>query len=568
MTVSSTPRRPRSDADEELGFTKAKPVHWLSPLMLINTAAQVLLSNVFGEYLDKRDLQDQLPSTIFAEGTSGEEFWFDFVADLGDGFNSTYTIAYLLAQDSVTLDGEPPLRRGQMLVMGGDEVYPTPSWQRYGDKTKGPYAAAMPIAPVDGPQPNMYALPGNHDWYDGLTSFMRLFAKNGNHHVGGWCNRQARSYFAIELPQRWWLFAIDTQFGAYLDDAQLAYFHEAAAKLAAGDKVILCTPTPSWAEAVDNPGAYDSVDYFVRTVLNPVQADVKLMLSGDLHHYAHYAPTEGNDRHLIHCGGGGAYLYPTHRMPEQIPVPPPRPRTHKPSEPTQTYDLHATFPTKARSRRYAAGVFGRVPRYNAGFVGMLGVVQTLFMCSLLGLFEHASELTEKWLVLPIALMSAVFLAAAIFYAKSPTDGTLHAGRRFVLGSLHGLVQIGIGVLGTWAWASLGLSHNDWPWPIPAALIYLVVMGFVATMVFCAYMLFASTFGINLNELFSGQSIIDAKSFLRLHIDRDGTLTIHPIAVDKVSRKWRATPGAAPSAPWLEPAQPIKLKLAEPPIVIR
>jgi hypothetical protein len=427
--------------------------------------------------------------------------------------------------------------------------------------------AAMPVAPESGPQPNMYALPGNHDWYDGLTSFMRLFAKDGNDHVGGWNNAQARSYFAIELPQRWRIFAIDTQFGAYIDDAQLAYFHAAASRLEPGDRVILCTPTPSWVEAVDNPGAYDPVDYFVRTVLNPVGATIKLMLSGDLHHYAHYAPTGDGDRHLIHCGGGGAYLYPTHRMPEQIPVPPPPTQTHKPAEPTRPYDLSAVFPTKAQSRRYAAGVFWRAPRYNIGFVAMLGIVQTAFMLSLLGLFEHASELTTKWLVLPIAITGAVILGAGILYANSPTDSRLHVTRRSVLGTVHGIAQIGIGVLGTWGWYRLDLSHNDWPWPIPATLIYLVVMGIVATMVFCGYMLFASMFDVNLNELFSGQSIIDSKSFLRIHIATDGTLTIHPVAIPKVSRKWRATPDAVPTASWLEPAEPIKIGLAEPPIVI-
>jgi len=566
MSISDPPHRPTSPSDKELGFSKAKPVHWLSPLMLINTAFQVVASNVFGEYLDKRDLQQPLPTTVFTESGDGDELWFDFVADLGDGFNSTYSIAYLLAQDSLTVGDLPPMPRGQFLVMGGDEVYPTPSWQRYGDKTKGPYEAAMPVPP-EGGQPNLYALPGNHDWYDGLTSFMRLFAKDGTHHVGGWNARQARSYFAIELPHRWWLLAVDTQFGAYIDDAQLAYFHGAAARFAPGDKVILCTPTPSWVEAVDNPGAYDPIDFFVRTVLNPAGADIKLMLSGDLHHYTHYRPTD-NDRHLIHCGGGGAYLYPTHRMPESIPVPPPRPNTHTPSEPQSTYELAATFPSKARSRRYAAGVFGRVPRYNLGFVGLLGGTQTALMLALLALFGHPSGETRRWLELPVGLIGLVILLATVSFATSTTDGTLHRWRRVALGGGHGLTQIGLGILGTWAWSSLPLMHAGWPLPIFTTLLYLIVLGFVSTMLFCAYMLLASSFGVNTNELFSGQSIVDSKSFLRLHLDRDGALTVHPIAVPKVSRHWRATPEAVPTASWLEPVAPIGTHLVEAPIVIR
>jgi hypothetical protein len=565
MTMGTTPHRPRSTDDAELGFTKAKPVNWLSPGMLINTAGQVLLSDVFGEYLDKRDLQKSLPDTVFRELGDGEELWFDFVADLGDGFDATYSIAYLLAQPELTLDGAGTLPRGSFLMMGGDEIYPTPTWQRYQDKTKGPYEAAMPQAPADGSNPSVYALPGNHDWYDGLTSFMRLFAKAGKHDIGGWNARQARSYFAIELPQRWWLFAIDTQFGEYLDDAQLAYFHAAAAKLSPGDRVILCAPTPAWVEAVNHPGEYDAIDYFVRTVLNPVEADIAVMLSGDLHHYARYT---GAERQLIHCGGGGAYLYPTHRMPTEIPVPPPAGPIRSRSEETSTYELAATFPSKARSRRYAAGVFGRVPTRNPGFVGLLGGLQALFMCSLLGLFEHVGVVAQRWLELPIALLGLLILTGAILFAKSPTGGTLNGPTRLVLGTVHGLVQVGLGVLGTWAFVKLPYICDRWPLPILAVIGYGIVLGIVATLIFCLYMLIASAFGVNVNELFSGQSIIDSKSFLRLRIAADGSLTVYPIAVPKVSRSWRATPDAEPTAPWLEPKTPLAYELIEPPITVR
>jgi hypothetical protein len=562
MTVSETPRRPDGPDDDELGFSKAKPVHWLSPGMLINTAGRVVVSDVFGEFLDKRDLQKSLPDTVFREHADASgEIWFDYVADLGDGFDPTYTIAYLLAQENLEIGGQS-LPRGRFLVMGGDEVYPTPTWTRYQDKTRGPYQAAMPVPPVDGPQPNVYALPGNHDWYDGLTSFMRLFAKAGKHHIGGWKAIQARSYFAIELPHNWWLFAVDTQFGAYIDDAQLDYFHAAAARLAPGDKVILCTPTPSWVESVDDASVYDAVDYFIRTVLNPVHAEVRLMLSGDLHHYAHY---EG-ERELIHCGGGGAYLYPTHRMPERIEVPPPS-KTKARSEPTTSYRLRETFPSKAESRRLASGVFWRVPARNLGFVALLGGVQTLFMLSMLGLFDGASPLVKRWLELPVGLMGLVIYVAGVAFAQSPTDGSSRAGRRFLLGTLHGLAHIATGVLGTWIWVSLPPMHQRWPIPIFATLLYFVVIGIVATVVFSAYMLLASSFGVNVNELFSGQSIIDSKSFLRLHIDRDGTLTVHPIKVPTVSRAWRATPDAAPHAPWLEPVRPIGYSLIEDPIEV-
>src|SRR5262249_20643674 len=163
------------------------------------TAGRVLLADVFGGYLDKRELQITLDCRVHDERPAGDdtaEMWFDFVADIGDGFNATYTIAYLLGQDHIEVGGRT-LPRGQFLMMGGDEVYPTPTAKRYESKTKGPYRAALPTAP-EGDAPRIYALPGNHDWYDGLTSFMRLFVKDGKDNIGGWQNAQSRSYFAIK----------------------------------------------------------------------------------------------------------------------------------------------------------------------------------------------------------------------------------------------------------------------------------------------------------------------------------------------------------------------------------
>ncbi len=43
-------------------------------------------------------------------------------------------------------------------------------------------------------------------------------------------------------------------------------------------------------------------------------------------------------------------------------------------------------------------------------------------------------------------------------------------------------------------------------------------GLVASQLVAAYLLVASSFGVNVNELFAGQGIEDFKSFLRLRID--------------------------------------------------
>jgi hypothetical protein len=540
-------------------------VPWLAPLLLISTGVRTLLALLFGAYLDKRELQNALPSEVHHEPGTDGELWLDYVADLGDGFNATYSVAYLLAQPELVLDSQR-LPRGQMLMMGGDQVYPTASSAGYENRFKGPYQAAMPCPPAEGPAPTLYAIPGNHDWYDGLTAFLRLFARSRDDNIGGWRTPQSRSYFAVRLPSDWWLFALDEQSGSYLDDPQLSYFEGAAAQLGPHSRVIVAVPAPTWVKAVDNPKAYDSVDYFVRTVLGPSGAKVRLLVSGDLHHYARYA---GPDRQLIHCGGGGAYLYPTHHLPERIEVPP-RDSLARRASRTQAYDLAGRYPEASRSRRYGWGIFGRLPLRNRGFVTLLGALHAPLMLAIAGVATQRSDSTNQRLFsIPLVIMLAIVLVAAAFFAKPPTASGKRQIRHYLLGVTHGLAHIALGTAGTWLW--LRLPFQDWPWPLPvaaAALLYAPVAGLVASQLTAAYLLVAGTFGVNVNELFAGQGIEDAKSFLRMHFAVDGTLTIYPIGVDQVAREWQVGPDDRPDGSWLIPKQPLRARLAEPPVTLR
>ena len=576
--------RPRLVDPQQLGFTPRKPVPWLGPVLLAGTAVRVVLADLFGAYLDKRELQSALTPRIYDErpGASPDtsepeprevdnllddtELWLDYVADVGDGFDPTYSVAYLLAQPELTVDGQA-LPRGRMLVLGGDQVYPTASGQQYEDRFKGPYRAALPAPPTDGDPPTLYALPGNHDWYDGLTAFLRLFARAEEGRIGGWNTKQSRSYFAVQLPQRWWLFAVDVQFGAYIDDPQLGYFRAAADRLRAGDRVILCVPSPSWVQAyaADNT-AYDTVDYFIRRVIKPTGAQVRLMLSGDWHHYARYT---GEERELITCGGGGAYLSATHRLPEEIQVPPDASLVLTPS-PTEKFTLAARYPSKRRSREYAAGVFWRLPYRNPGFNALVGILHLLLMLAMSNASQRvASPTVQRLVTIPLLLMITIVLGAALAFAM-PATGGRRALRHWILGAGHGAAHVGLAAAGTWIVLQLPFQNLHWPLPlILAFVLYLPAAGLVASLLVALYLLVASACNVNVNELFASQGIVDGKSFLRMHIGRDGTLTIYPFSVFRVGRRWVPVPDAtAPEAPWLEPDAPIGYRLVEPGIRIR
>jgi hypothetical protein len=296
----------------------------------------------------------------------------------------------------------------------------------------------------------------------------------------------------------------------------------------------------------------------------PTGADVRVMISGDLHHYARYSRPE---RELITCGGGGAYLYATHRLPEQIDVPPPESLVRTAS-PSRRYDLAARFPSKQRSERYAAGVFGRLPFHNRGFVTLLGLLHILLMLAIGNSLQMVNGGIARQLVtIPLGIMIVLTFAATLGFAL-PSTGGVRKRRHWVLGVGHGLAHIALAYLGASAWLRLPVGHLPFPLPLLVAFVlYLPLIGLIASAVVGGYLIVASLFGVNLNELFAAQAIIDAKSFLRMRFAPDGSLTIYPIAVDKVSRRWVANPDADPHCPWIEPAGPIRYRLIEPPIRI-
>src|SRR3954452_7028937 len=90
-----------------LGFTPQDQVRWLAPGELLRMAIKVALSSLFADYADRREVQAALPAVVLTLAPDADGgLWLDHVADLGDGFDSTYTVARLLAAD--TLHVGPP----------------------------------------------------------------------------------------------------------------------------------------------------------------------------------------------------------------------------------------------------------------------------------------------------------------------------------------------------------------------------------------------------------------------------------------------------------------------------
>jgi hypothetical protein len=538
------------DEREALGFVRRQAVRWLSPALLAKSGVEVVVSGTFGKFADKREIQNASQDGL--DYSDADELWVDYLSDTGDGWDATYTMAWLLAQDHLDYEGEP-LPRGKVLLLGGDEVYPLADPIAYEDRFIGPFAAALPKS--DAPdKPELYALPGNHDWYDGLVSFLRVFCTPEGR-IGDWVTRQRRSYFAVKLPHDWWVWAVDIQLDTYLDDGQLEYFRTRPVK--PGDKIILMTAKPAWIKAL------------AERVVRRSGGRLVLTITGDIHHYARYEPSGAgaeDEPTRLTAGGGGAYLSGTHTLYDELHL---RSLDHAPSQ-TVTYVREQVYPRARDSRRLSNGIL-KLALLNPSFAGLLGVLYAVLGLAMLGaldsgaggLFASATEdhfggflggaAGGGSLLVAALLLGGTFGATDIVPGARTTKGiAVRATQlaRFGVALAHAAVHAAIVALVLWAVVKLA---GDRPLAIwPAAVVALLAAGAaLGATVFGAFLLaIHKARGVkaweNANQVFTGQSIPDYKNLVRMRFAADGSLTLYPLGVDRAGRDWDHTPGNAPA----------------------
>lgn len=608
-------------------------VGWFDYEQLLTSAQQVAISTILGEHADRRFLETLFdPDGLYydcrfagapirfnqkddqtgaGDQQKRQEFWFDYVADVGDGFNSTFSVAHTLGRPEIEIEGQS-LPRGEMLVFGGDEVYPAADRAFYEEKLETPYSIASKQGGDVGEQPSLFAIPGNHDWYDSLNNFTRLFCENETFASGigrGWRCPQDKSYFVLRLPQRWWLVGVDTQLTSDLDIGQLRYLKRMAAEMAPGDQIILCCSEPYWIYAqmygVENKMPQYLSSHLTRRYLEDeifVQQKIRVYLSGDQHHYQRFSGlVEGEECHRITSGGGGAFLHPTW-VPDQG-------LTYEQAKSRQAihYQHRTCYPTP----QTCAKLGNRVVWFcylNPQFMVVTGVIYGLLGWFLLS--STAISVEGKALVFtPKGAFLATFLAffrtpwlALLALAASVgvylfTD-TVPSYRKF--SAVHAFLHLSGMTISSWTvfflvnqllppywpalerilsgaqaqfaqifvvfgWPLLSVTYEVLPllWPVLNLILtgYLVSLlgAFVGTNIFGLYLWVSYRFfGRHSNEAFSALRIEDYKNFLRLHITPEGDLEIFPVAIPKVCRHWDQE---------LQPKQPIEHHLIEEKIVI-
>jgi 3',5'-cyclic AMP phosphodiesterase CpdA/uncharacterized membrane protein HdeD (DUF308 family) len=262
---------------------------------------------------------------VHPPGVAGD-FAFLVVGDPGEGDASQHVL-----RDQILRAGAGPDVR--FMVIASDVIYPTGSMINYEANFW------LPFKGFDRP---VYAIPGNHDWYDALEGFVATFfvadaarvamraRVEADHRLTSttdgriaWLVQEAARlrreygvptgfqrapYFQIQT-ERFALLAVDTGVRRRVDGDQLAWLR-AALEQARGKFTMVILGHPLYAG-----GSYQASEDAEFAALHRLLAEhqVEVVMAGDTHDLEHYVEryrVGGEERVMHHVvnGGGGAYL--------------------------------------------------------------------------------------------------------------------------------------------------------------------------------------------------------------------------------------------------------------------
>ncbi|WP_246005317.1 metallophosphoesterase family protein [[Actinomadura] parvosata] len=257
----------------------------------------------------------------------GGNFSFLLLGDTGEGDASQYAV----------VPGMLKLGEGtSFAIIASDVIYPTGSGNEYGDKFFRPYQD------YDAP---IYAIPGNHDWYDGLGGFMRVFCDapplkpKPDRGLRGLLWRKPETIDEAKLaearklrgrpsqqatgqaaqPGSYWVIesdsllvvGVDTGIRNVIDKGQTAWLRRVS--LDPRPK-ILVTGKPIYTGNAYKPSPLEGGGTIDDIVRDPAHRYVAA-IGGDVHNYQRY-PVKVGDRVIqyIVSGGGGAFMHATHTI--------------------------------------------------------------------------------------------------------------------------------------------------------------------------------------------------------------------------------------------------------------
>jgi hypothetical protein len=558
----------QADADplSPLDFRpKRHMTRWFEPLAMARLGLRIWSTR---RMADQREQPVDQDCAVF-DYSDSDEFWFDYVADLGDAFDPTMCVAWhlgrrhLLRSDIDPLAGlepeyldpdfvpRPPaddvpdiLPRGRLLIMGGDQVYPDPSAARYRNQTVGPYRLGWEQGPSPSPEVGeLVALPANHDWYGGIEPFRDVFCRGEM--IGGRRTAQRASWWSCRLPHNWWLWGIDTGLDGSVNDAQYEYFRSVRKTMPIDARVIACIPTPVWRLRERH---VDKLDTLARALLG-LGVEPEVYLSGDYHIAALHRRDRSNGTAEWHLtsGGGGAFQHPVHNLDFTIPnrlggLPEPAVADRAP------FHLVARWPSPPESRSQAGGWWDLLfDRASASLIAALTALQFPLLwltgADHRGPVDNARSVTETVIdqFVPFGAATAVTLIAIATFVLAQTTSSARGARSWArsVGFGHGAIQAGVFgaaqlfgnlLVRRWAESTIGTWATLAAAAAAASVMSIVVLG--------SYLRFANRrFRMHDNEAYSARPSGDNRHFARFRIGPDGSLSCYLIAIRKTGRGW-------------------------------
>ena len=580
-------------------------VCWYHPAVLLLAGRDVLSSLNQFRNGDKRESLP-LPLTVIdcSQRQPGDgDFWFDFIADTGDGGNATYAVANTALADQLAGDAGQGLPRGELLVFGGDLAYPSASSLEYRYRFTELFEAALPdeasynetgTALVRGQPFTLAALPQNHDWMDSASTFGRYFLRGKNSRALLAAEiPQKQSYFCVRLPQGWWLLGLDFAMQDDIDRDQFEQFKNLAStqglqtevngqpvtqRILPEDRVILLYPAPIWTTPVA-AGVYPGGAKRYQLLEGLLQSRIAVRLAGDLHHYMRW--TSRQDGQLITCGTGGAFCHPTHTRLTTAPVVV-RHVTSASAIPASTATIvqvglddgrapdqsqpfskvdGSEYPPVRTSRRLAlgnitalfsaGGSFWQGNRWFAAVLGVLYLISAGFNSWSFGI--QLNVVLFAVLCLPLGWEARLEVSPKWPGWSGPV---LALGT----GMLHVSCQVAAAaaVSDGWRLAATTFPLHQAAYALVFGLGMLLAGALSGALIFGAYLAGMSRLGFLTTNAYSALAVQDYKGFLRFRISADGALHGFFIAIDQVPRAWKMNENPQPV--WLPTAQPLRSRV--------
>ncbi len=502
----------------------------------------------------------------------GRPVYIDFIADTGDDRDVSGAVGAMIAR-SYEIGGRV-LPRGDMLVFGGDVAYPVATAEEIHKRLVLPWNDSLRRIHASDERRVLLGVPGNHDWYDGLDGFGRLFRRRVDEpfraddrdpqpklmqrlararkrplglvarslhldEIGSFFGiglriwRVVRAFFrGVALKRRrrltlkgyeplqeasYFAMALAPNLELWGADRQLGRvdfrqraFFKSRRAERLDDRVLFIAADPAIAYGLRN----DAGARMLAACTLDFEHDKILYLTGDFHHYERRAMGP-HSMHVI-AGGGGAFLHGT-RISHY-------PEPHGPPQ--------SVYPTGEMSRQLALQVPWKLVAGRSGFVphdvaALLAVAQIVLA-------------PRSYIASMVAIALGSALVTVLLFLIAGYQNGERSRRVLGFSAAFGLV------IGTLPVILRGLLADRMP-ALAGDTAVVILCAFVGAFLYGVFLMMMALFGFEHQQAFTVLGHPGFKHFVRLCVHADGRVEAFTIGKDDMLAKGK--PSVIDSFSW-------------------